>query len=258
METLLIKNLKVFLNRTREKIIDDISFEVFDNEVIGIVGESGSGKSTLSLAVLGLLDTKTFEVSGNIFYKGKDLLVFSQKDRKKLLGKEITLVPQNPMTAFDCTMSIGKQMVETIRTVKNISRLEAKQISIESLEKVNIKDGDNVFDAFPFQLSGGQLQRIMIAICMMMESKVIFMDEITASIDIQNRNNVIDLVKELKELGTTIIFITHDLKTLYRIADRIIIMKDGKVVESNTKNEIMTKPREIYTKELLEASFIRR
>lgn len=258
MKILGVKNLKVSLSKTEEKIIDDISFEVFDNEIIGIVGESGSGKSTLSLAILGLLDSDDFRVSGNIFYKDKDILILSQRDREKFLGKEMTLIPQNPMTAFNPTLSIGKQMVETIRTMRNISFQGANRISIESLKKVNIKDGESVFDAFPFQLSGGQLQRIMMAICMVMKSEIIFMDEMTASIDIENRNNMILLVKELRRMGSTIIFITHDIKTLYKVADRIIVMKDGKIVESNLTDKILTKSREIYTKRLLEASFIRR
>lgn len=253
-----VNNIKVDLNNTKEKIIDDISFQVFDNEIIGIVGESGSGKSTLSLAVLGLLDDENFQVSGKIFYKGKDILPLSKRNRQKLLGREMTLVPQNPMTAFDPTVSIGKQMVDTIGIIRDINFTEGREISIDTLKKVNIKDEESVFDALPFQLSGGQLQRVMMAICMLMRSKVIFMDEITASIDVENRNNIISIVKELRSMGSIIIFITHDLKTLSKIADRIIVMKDGKIVEKNLANKILTKPQEIYTKEFLKASFIGR
>ncbi|KAJ52860.1 ABC-type glutathione transport system ATPase component [Clostridium tetanomorphum] len=150
MKILLVKNLTVSLNKTEEKIIDHISFEVFDNEIIGIAGESGSGKSTLSLSILGLLNSETFRVSGNVFYKGNDILAFSKKNREKLLGKEMTLVLQNPMTAFDPTVSVGKQMVETIKTVKNINFSEARKISIESLKRMNMKNEQDILMPFLF------------------------------------------------------------------------------------------------------------
>lgn len=258
MEILTVNNLTISLKNSGKTIIDNICFTVKKNKILGVVGESGSGKSTLSLAIMGLLNPEVFKVSGEIIYKGKNILRLFKKEREHLLGREFTIIPQNPMTAFDITTTIGRQMAETVKINKKISSLEARKLCMGALKKVNIKDGKRIFESYSYQLSGGELQRVMIALCMLMESKVIFMDEITASIDDNNRVRVVGLINELMKTNTTIIFITHDLTTVDKIASKVVVMKNGRIIEEDYTNKILNDPEENYTKELIEASFLRR
>ena len=241
MEILRVANLTV---KSEKTILKNISFSLELGKVLGIIGESGSGKTTLSKILLGLYDKKQLAVTGNILFNGIDLLNLKNKEKNPLLGKELTLIPQNPMTAFNPNIRIKKQIIDTIKEIKKFLKI------------VKLEETEKILNSYPFELSGGQLQRIMFALCLILNSKVIIMDEITSSIDIENRENIIFLIKRLEENNSSIIFITHDFRSLKEIADKVIIMKNGELIETisfhNNDNF-----KEEYTKKLIQASLLR-
>lgn len=253
MEILRVTNLTV---KSEKTILKNISFSLELGKVLGIIGESGSGKTTLSKILLGLYYKKQLAVTGNILFNGIDLLNLKNKEKNPLLGKELTLIPQNPMTAFNPNIRIKKQIIDTIKINSNNKKSEILKEINKFLKIVKLEETEKILNSYPFELSGGQLQRIMFALCLILNSKVIIMDEITSSIDIENRENIIFLIKKLEENNSSIIFITHDFRSLKEIADKVIIMKNGELIETisfhNNDNF-----KEEYTKKLIQASLLR-
>ena len=253
MEILRVTNLTV---KSEKTILKNISFSLELGKVLGIIGESGSGKTTLSKILLGLYDEKQLAVTGNILFNGIDLLNLKNKEKNPLLGKELTLIPQNPMTAFNPNIKIKKQIIDTIKINSNNKKSEILKEINKFLKIVKLEETEKILNSYPFELSGGQLQRIMFALCLILNSKVIIMDEITSSIDIENRENIIFLIKKLEENNSSIIFITHDFRSLKEIADKVIIMKNGELIEtiSFQNNDNFKKE---YTRKLIQASLLR-
>ncbi|WDA45039.1 dipeptide/oligopeptide/nickel ABC transporter ATP-binding protein [Fusobacterium nucleatum] len=253
MEILKVTNLTV---KNEKTILKNISFNLKLGKVLGIIGESGSGKTTLSKILLGLYDEKQLAVTGNIIFNGINLLNLKNKEKNLLLGKELTLIPQNPMTAFNPNIKIKRQITDTIKINSNNKKSEILKEVKKFLKIVKLEETEKILNSYPFELSGGQLQRIMFALCLILNSKVIIMDEITSSIDIENRENIIFLIKKLEENNSSIIFITHDFKTLKEIADKVIIMKNGELIEtiSFQNNDNFKKE---YTRKLIQASLLR-
>ena len=253
MEILRVTNLTV---KNEKTILKNISFNLKLGKVLGIIGESGSGKTTLSKILLGLYDEKQLAVTGNIIFNGINLLNLKNKEKNLLLGKELTLIPQNPMTAFNPNIKIKKQIIDTIKINSNNKKSEILKEINKFLKIVKLEETEKILNSYPFELSGGQLQRIMFALCLILNSKVIIMDEITSSIDIENRENIIFLIKKLEENNSSIIFITHDFRTLKKIADKVIIMKNGELIEtiSFQNNDNFKKE---YTRKLIQASLLR-
>lgn len=253
MEILRVTNLTV---KSEKTILKNISFSLELGKVLGIIGESGSGKTTLSKILLGLYDKKQLAVTGNILFNGIDLLNLKNKEKNPLLGKELTLIPQNPMTAFNPNIRIKKQIIDTIKMNSKKEKSEILKEIKKFLKIVKLEETEKILNSYPFELSGGQLQRIMFVLCLILNSKVIIMDEITSSIDIENRENIIFLIKRLEENNSSIIFITHDFRSLKEIADKVIIMKNGELIETisfhNNDNF-----KEEYTKKLIQASLLR-
>ena len=253
MEILRVTNLTV---KSEKTILKNISFNLKLGKVLGIIGESGSGKTTLSKILLGLYDEKQLAVTGNIIFNGINLLNLKNKEKNLLLGKELTLIPQNPMTAFNPNIKIKKQIIDTIKINSNNKKSEILKEINKFLKIVKLEETEKILNSYPFELSGGQLQRIMFALCLILNSKVIIMDEITSSIDVENRENIIFLIKKLEENNSSIIFITHDFRTLKEIADKVIIMKNGELIEtiSFQNNDNFKKE---YTRKLIQASLLR-
>ena len=253
MVILRVTNLTV---KNEKTILKNISFNLKLGKVLGIIGESGSGKTTLSKILLGLYDEKQLAVTGNIIFNGINLLNLKNKEKNLLLGKELTLIPQNPMTAFNPNIKIKKQIIDTIKINSNNKKSEILKEINKFLKIVKLEETEKILNSYPFELSGGQLQRIMFALCLILNSKVIIMDEITSAIDIENRENIIFLIKKLENNNSSIIFITHDFRTLKKIADKVIIMKNGELIEtiSFQNNDNFKKE---YTRKLIQASLLR-
>ena len=255
MRTLLkVENLSVEAraNKSSIKLVDNISFSLKEGECLGILGESGSGKSMTCKAIMGLLD-KNFQIEGSAIYENNDLLKKNSEDMRKLRGKEIAMVLQNPMTCFDPLYPIGYQMAETFTEHLNLNQEEIKKKSIEILELMQLKNTEDILHKYPHQLSGGMLQRIMIGLAMAMEPKLLIADEPTTAIDAVTQYEIIkEFIKIKEKYKVAIIFISHDLSVISKIADNVIVMSNGKAVAQGDKNYIFSSEKEEYTKMLIE------
>ncbi len=249
-----VENLNVTLThrKTSKKLVEDVSFEVHLGECLGILGESGSGKSMTVKSVLGLLD-KNFKISGNAVFDGQDLLAASKEELRKIRGSRITMVLQNPMTCFDPLYRIGKQMAETFATHTNWNAGEIRTHSLEILEQMRIRGGEEVLEKYPHQLSGGMLQRIMIGIAMALQPELLIADEPTTAIDAITQYEILEeFIRIKKQKNTAMLFITHDLGAISKVADRILVMNSGQVVDSGSFEHILTHAQDPYTRMLVE------
>ena len=214
MDILEVKNLEVILKKNNKEIIKNISFSIGKNSCVGILGESGSGKSVTCKSILNILNDN-FRVNGEIIFNGKNLIDCTEKEMKNIRGKQICMILQNPMTSFDPLFTIQNQMVETFLEHLDISSKEALDLAKESLEKMRMKEIDAVLKKYPHELSGGMLQRVMIAIAIALKPKLIIADEPTTAIDSLNQKDIIEEFKILKnEIAVSILFVTHDLGIL--------------------------------------------
>jgi len=251
-----IKNLHVNfkgMHGTTEAL-KNINLAVAQGEIVGIVGESGSGKSITSLAILGLLENNAMIPQGEIYYNGNDLLRLQKKELQQLRGKEIGMVFQEPMTALQPTMKIGKQLYHVIKKHRNLTKQETKEAVIQALKDVHIDNPELVANKYPFELSGGMRQRIVIALAMAAPPNLLIADEPTTALDVTIQYEIIHLIKELnKKRGTSVLFISHDLGVVSNTCERIVVMYAGEVVESGKTDEVLSRPRHPYTKSLLKA-----
>ena len=249
-----VEHLNVTLNHRRasKKLVEDVSFEVRPGECLGILGESGSGKSMTVKSVLGLLD-KNFQVSGSAIFDGQDLLKESKEELRRLRGSRITMVLQNPMTCFDPLYRIGNQMAETFATHTSWNAQEIRTRSLEILEQMRIRNGEEVLEKYPHQLSGGMLQRIMIGIAMALQPELLIADEPTTAIDAITQYEILEeFIRIKKQKNTAMLFITHDLGAISKVADRILVMNSGHVVDSGSFDHILKHADDPYTRMLVE------
>lgn len=249
-----VENLNVTLHHRRasKKLVENVSFEVRPGECLGILGESGSGKSMTVKSVLGLLD-KNFQVSGSAIFDGQDLLKESKEELRRLRGSRITMVLQNPMTCFDPLYRIGNQMAETFATHTSWNAQEIRTLSLEILEQMRIRNGEEVLEKYPHQLSGGMLQRIMIGIAMALQPELLIADEPTTAIDAITQYEILEeFIRIKKQKNTAMLFITHDLGAISRVADRILVMNSGHVVDSGSFDHILKHADDPYTRMLVE------
>lgn len=247
-----VKNLQIKLKHNEKKIIKNSNFSMKKNTCLGILGESGSGKSITCKSLLNILN-KNFDISGEIIFEGKDLLKLSQTEMREIRGKDICMIVQNPMTSFDPLYTMENQMTETFCEHLKISRKEAVSLAMEVLEKMKLKDIPDILKKYPHELSGGMLQRIMIAIAIALKPRLIIADEPTTAIDSLNQKDIIEEFKILKnELNVSLLFVTHDLGVLSVLADSLIIMQNGEIVEKGRTEEIMSDPKHEHTKFLIE------
>ena len=249
-----VENLNVTLQHRRvsKKLVEDVSFEVRPGECLGILGESGSGKSMTVKSVLGLLD-KNFQVSGSAIFDGQDLLKETKEELRRLRGSRITMVLQNPMTCFDPLYRIGNQMAETFATHTSWNAQEIRTHSLEILEQMRIRNGEEVLEKYPHQLSGGMLQRIMIGIAMALQPELLIADEPTTAIDAITQYEILEeFIRIKKQKNTAMLFITHDLGAISKVADRILVMNSGHVVDSGSFDHILKHADDPYTRMLVE------
>lgn len=249
-----VENLNVTLRHRRvsKKLVEDVSFEVHPGECLGILGESGSGKSMTVKSVLGLLD-KNFQVSGSAIFDGQDLLKETKEELRRLRGSRITMVLQNPMTCFDPLYRIGNQMAETFATHTSWNAQEILSRCLEILDQMRIRNGEEVLEKYPHQLSGGMLQRIMIGIAMALQPELLIADEPTTAIDAITQYEILEeFIRIKKQKNTAMLFITHDLGAISKVADRILVMNSGHVVDSGSFDHILKHADDPYTRMLVE------
>ncbi len=250
-----IRGLSVTLpeGADREFAIEDISLTVGRSEIVCVVGESGSGKSVSAQTVMGLIPRKELNpVAGEVMLQGEDLLKKSEIELRELRGVKMAMIFQEPMTALNPVMRVGDQIGEMLEIHTSMSTAERRERIIEVMNDVGLPDVNQMIDSYPHQLSGGQRQRIMIAMALALEPALLIADEPTTALDVTTQAQILDLIKDIqKRHGTGVMFITHDFGVVAEIADRVVVMQDGKVVEQGTASQVLTKPREPYTKMLI-------
>lgn len=231
----------------------DISYHVNPGEVLAIVGESGSGKSVSSMGMIGLLPSNA-RVTGSVKLNGKELIGLAGSDLLKVRGEEVAMIFQEPMTAMNPVFTVGAQIVETVRLHRNVSPAQAKERALEMLKLVELPDPQKAFDSFPHQLSGGQRQRAMIAQSLSTDPKLLIADEPTTALDVTVQAEILQLMRNLqKKLGSAIILITHDMGVVADLADRVAVMRRGRIVETGEIHEVFANPQHEYTQALLAA-----
>jgi len=237
------------------KAVQDVSFKLDKKKVLAIVGESGSGKSITAKSIMGLLpDYPQHTLTGEIKFNGKNLLNLSNKAFQGIRGKDIAMIFQDPLSSLNPRMTIGSQIMEVILKHRNIDRKRAKAMTIDILESVGIRNAQDKLHAYPYEFSGGMRQRVMIAMALVLEPQILIADEPTTALDVSTQNQLLELMKRLyKHIETSILFITHDLGIVYQFCDEMIVMKEGRVVESGDVKTIFKNPKSDYTRRLINA-----
>lgn len=234
-------------------VVQGVSFEVDDNETLGIVGESGCGKSLTSLAIMGLLGGTTVRITGgSIRFDGMDLLTLSAGERRAIMGNRMAMIFQEPMTSLNPVYRIGDQIIESIQQHQRLSRPAARDRAIELLTLVRIPNPTERIDSFPHQMSGGQRQRVMIAMALSCDPKLLIADEPTTALDVTVQKEVLDLMSDLQSrMGTAIVLISHDLGVIAQTCDKVAVMYRGKVAEAAPTADLFAELAHPYTRGLL-------
>ena len=249
-----VRNLKTsfFTHVGEVKAVRGISFDVNEGEVLGIVGESGSGKSVTSLSIMGLLQYPGRVVDGEILLNGEDILTYSKNQMRRVRGKEIAMIFQDPMTSLNPVYTIGNQIMEMILEHEKMSRREARARAIEMLKLVGIPAAEKRIDRYPHEFSGGMRQRVMIALALSCNPKLLIADEPTTALDVTIQAQILNLIKKLnRQFGMTTMLITHDLGVVATVCDKVAVMYGGLIMEYGTADEIFYHPRHPYTMGLL-------
>ena len=250
-----VKNLQTAfsINDSWHNAVDDVSFQVGRKRIVGVVGESGCGKSVLSLSVIGLLPKVNSQIrSGSVLFNGKNLTHLSEDEMNDVRGKDISMIFQEPMTSLNPVLTIGYQLQEVLFNHMNISKAEAREKSIALLKSVGISRSEKLIDEYPHQLSGGMRQRVMIAMAVACQPKLLIADEPTTALDVTVQAQILELLKEIQESNDmSIIMITHDLGVVAEMCDEVIVMYGGKIVEHTDVDTLFYAPKHPYTKALL-------
>lgn len=252
-----IENLRVSFKGEDKQYIETvkgISFDIPTNTTVALVGESGSGKSVTSLATMGLLPVGQSKIDekSKIIFEGKDLLGLSRKEMRKICGKDIAMIFQEPMSSLNPVFTVGNQIAEVLCLHMGMSRKQARQRVLELLKEVGIPSPETKIDAYPNQLSGGQQQRVMIAMAIACEPKLLIADEPTTALDVTIQKQIIDLLESLRQRRQmSMLFITHDLALVGEIADQVIVMRHGEIREQGTAEQVLEQPKDVYTRALL-------
>jgi len=258
LETVLkVNNLRVsFITQDEDfEAVKGISFEVKKGETLGIVGESGSGKSVTARSIMRLLSSSSSYMNGGeIEFHGESLVQKTEKEMESIRGRDISMIFQDPMTSLNPTIQIGKQVAESLIKHQNLSKINAKKRTIELLKLVGIHNSESRYTHYPHEFSGGMRQRVMIAIALTCRPALLIADEPTTALDVTIQAQILNLMKDMQErFGTSIILITHDLGVVAGMCDRVVVMKEGEIVETGTTEEIFYNPKHSYTKKLLNA-----
>ncbi len=251
-----VQNLSIQLPGVADRThaVSDVSFSVAAGEILCIVGESGSGKSVMSLAIMGLLSRGLSVEGGEILFEGQDLLAMSPKARRDLAGRRIAMVFQEPIASLNPFYRVGEQVAEVFRLHTDMPKAEVRKRVLELFSEVLLPEPDVIYQRYPHQLSGGQCQRVMIAMALALEPAVLIADEPTTALDVTTQAQILDLIRGLRARhGTAVVFITHDFGVVEEIADRVAVMQSGRIVEEGAKERIMKAPEHPYTRALLAA-----
>ncbi len=256
-ELLKVDNLSIsFFNEASEKqIISSISFAILQNKIVAVVGESGSGKSISSLALMGLLPKDISKItSGSIIFNGLNLVGLSEKEFQTLRGKEIAMIFQEPMSSLNPSMRCGKQVAEILKQHSNLSKSEIKTETLNLFEKVKLPNPSRIIRAYPHEISGGQKQRVMIAMAIACKPKLLIADEPTTALDVTVQKEILELLRDIqKETKMSVLFISHDLSLVSELADKVMVMYKGEIVEQGKTETIFNNPKHSYTKALIGA-----
>jgi peptide/nickel transport system ATP-binding protein len=251
-----VKGLKTHFI-TKDKVVravDGIDLEVYPSQILCIVGESGSGKSMTSLSLIRLLPHHARTVSGEVVLSNRDILKISEKEMTEIRGNKVSMIFQEPMTALNPVMKIGHQIAEVLMRHKRLSKRVALEKAIETLKFVGVPRADEIVHEYPHQLSGGMRQRVMIAMAVVCQPQLLIADEPTTALDVTIQAQVLDLMKRMRdELNTAIILITHDLGVVAEMADHVVVMYAGQVVESAEADVLFSRPLHPYTRALMDA-----
>jgi ABC-type glutathione transport system ATPase component len=252
-ESLVIENLSITLGNLGRRVVDSVSLSMRDGEIAGLIGESGSGKSLTASAVLGLLP-HTAIVSGRVMLAGSDILELGPKARAALRGTTIGYIPQDPMTSLNPTMRIGRQLELPLRYHRGLTHAAATARSLAMLERMQISDPQRILDAYPFELSGGLRQRVLLANAFMLEPSIILADEPTTALDVTVQAEVLALLAEAaRDTRTSVLFITHNMGIVWRLCDNVHVMRQGKIVEAGDTRDVLAAPQNAYTQSLRDA-----
>ena len=257
-----VKDLKVYFKQKSPKLlsfkpgilkaVDQVSFSIEKGKTFGLVGESGSGKSTIIKAIMGLLGNEGMVTEGDIWYKGKNVVDMPGKELRRLLGPEIAMVFQDSGAALCPIRTVGDQIYESMREHERISRKECAERAVRMMAKIGLKDGERVLQSYPFELSGGMNQRVGICISMLRNPSLLLADEPTSALDVTIQKQVVEeMLLMRKEYGTAMIVVTHNIGVVEKMADKVLVLKNGKVREYGKTAQILTAPEDPYTKELM-------
>lgn len=245
-------NISFGENKQKTSVVHDIDFSLYENEILAIVGESGSGKSVTSKAIMGLLQDKNTHIKGRINFEETSLLTLSFKEFAKLRGNDIAMIFQEPMSALNPSLTCGFQVAEILLHHKKVSASEVKKEVLQLFEKVKLPRPQEMYTSYPHQISGGQMQRVVIAMAIACKPKLLIADEPTTALDVTVQKEILQLLKDLqKQTGMSMLFISHDLALVCELADRVLVMYKGDIVEKGTVKEIFEAPKKPYTKALL-------
>lgn len=247
-----INDISVKYGKNPNPTIEHISLNMKQGEICSVVGESGSGKTTVIRAVLGSLPGGGRVSEGDILFEGKSLLTYNKEQWRELRGTDISMIFQDSGAMMNPIRKIGAQYVEYIRTHKKVSKDEAWKLGVEMLEKMRLPSGDNIMKSYPFQLSGGMRQRVGIAMAMTFQPKLLLADEPTSALDVTTQAQIVRQMMELRDqYGTSIIIVTHNLGVAAYMSDKLVVMKNGAMVDQGTREDILYHAKSDYTKNLL-------
>ena len=255
MQTLLsVRNLSIGVHEKGQLLssVEDISFDIYQGEILGLVGESGSGKSLTALSIPGLLGENKELSGGGIFYQGKNLPALAEKELESIRGKEISMIFQEPFSSLNPLVKIGAQIAETLALHEEKDKAQIKDRVRELMEKVGLPDPLKLMNSYPHHLSGGMCQRVMIALAVICRPRLLIADEPTTALDFNTQAQILSLMKETnRDLGTSILFISHDLEVIKSLCSRVLVMYSGRILEEGKTEEIFSHPAHEYTRGLL-------
>ena len=250
----ILKYEQVDISYNGVKVIKDVSFTVDEGEILGIVGESGSGKSTLIKAAMGLLGNTGLVTRGDIWYKGKNLPDLSAGEIRKLNGPELGMIFQYAGSSFCPIRTVGAQLYESMTEHESVSKAEFRRRASELLEKIGFENAQRILDSYPFELSGGMQQRVGIAAAMLLNPSVLLADEPTSALDVSVQKQVVEeMLLVRRTFGTSIVLVTHNIGVIGAMADKVLVMKDGGMVEYGETQQVLNDPKEAYTRTLMSA-----
>jgi len=249
-----VKDLHVKFHSRDREAVGGVSFTIQDGEILGLVGESGSGKSVTAMSIAGLLPRKQCDYSGEILLDGTDLLHADRALLRKVQGKDIGVVFQEPMSSMDPLMKVGRQVEEVLRLHSDTPPQKRRSMVLEALAAVELPDPEGVYDKYPHELSGGMLQRAMIAAAIIIRPKLLLLDEPTTALDVTIQAQILELLKKLnRESGISMLFISHNLNVVRKLCTRVAVMQRGLLVEEGETGQVFYHPRHPYTQRLIAA-----